>query len=296
MSDKSDVDTSDSLTSNSRTRDSRASDPGRSNGGEGVTRRTALGCGAGVAAISAAAALATAVSAPPAAAAGTARRGNASAPGADALPRTVAGVRIPHSELARNTVRFVRSVSSGTLFNHVMRTYLFGSLLCDRRGVHYDGELAFVAAALHDLGLVEAYRTRAERFEVDGADAAQRFLREQRMPAERVAVVWDAIALHTNAGIATRKRPEIAMVSVGSGADFSGNELQRIPSDALEEILAAFPRKGFKQDALDTILSLCRTRPMSVLMHPFAEVGRRHIPEFPVPTVEDLLLAAPFEE
>ncbi|MFH8462649.1 HD domain-containing protein [Streptomyces sp. NPDC017991] len=263
---------------------------------KGVTRRAALGRGAGVAAIGAASALATAVSGPPAAAAGPATRGNPSASRTDALPRTVAGVRIPSSELARRTAQFVRSVSSGTLFNHVMRTYLFGSLLYDRRGDPYDSELAFVAAALHDLGLVEAYRTPAERFEVDGADAAQRFLREQHMPAERVAVVWDAIALHTNAGIATRKRPEIAMVSVGSGADFSGNELRRIPSDALEEILAAFPREGFKQDALDNILSLCRTKPMSVLMHPFAEVGRRHIPGFPVPTVEDLLLAAPFEE
>ncbi|WP_225890832.1 HD domain-containing protein [Streptomyces dioscori] len=262
---------------------------------EGVTRRTALGRGAGVAAIGAVSALATAVSAP-AAAAEPAARAHASASGADTLPRTVAGVRIPTSELAQRTAQFVRSVSSGTLYNHVMRTYLFGSLLYDRGGVRYDRELAFVAAALHDLGLVRAYQTPDERFEVDGADAAQRFLREQRVPAERVAVVWDAIALHTNAGIATRKRPEIAMVSVGSGVDFSGNELQRIPPDTLEEILAAFPREGFKKDALDNILSLCRTKPMSVLMHPFAEVGRRHLPEFPVPTVEDLLLAAPFEE
>ncbi|WP_242587222.1 HD domain-containing protein [Streptomyces sp. MST-110588] len=187
-------------------------------------------------------------------------------------------------------------MSSETLFNHVMRTYLYGCVLFDRRGIHYDRELAFVAAALHDLGLVEAYRTPTERFEVDGADAAQRFLKEQRMSAEKVSVVWDAIALHTNVGIAARKRPEIAMVSVGSGLDFTGNGLQHIPSDTLEEILDAFPRKGFKQDARDNILSLCRTKPMSVLMHPFAEVGRRHLSGFSVPTVEDLLLAAPFEE
>lgn len=296
MSDQNNFGTSNSRTNNARTSNSRTSnsatstfrtgDSGRSDGSGSITRRTALGRGAGVAAIGVASAFATAVSGSPAAAAS----------GADVLPRAVAGVRFPTSELARKTAQFVRSVSSGTLFNHVMRTYLFGSLLCDRRGVPYDSELAFVASALHDLGLVEAYRTPAERFEVDGADAAQRFLREQRMPADRAAVVWDAIALHTNAGIATRKRPEIAMVSVGSGADFSGNGLQRIPSDTLEEILAAFPREGFKQDAIATILSLCRTKPMSVLMHPFAEVGRRHIPEFPVPTVEDLLLAAPFEE
>ncbi|MFE2943656.1 HD domain-containing protein [Streptomyces sp. NPDC059255] len=260
----------------------------KGNEAKNITRRTALERGAGVAAIGVAAAFATPVSTPSAAAAPGPRR--------DALPTTVAGVRIPDTQLARETAAFARTVSSATLFNHVMRTYLFSSLLFDRQGVRYDRELAFVAAALHDLGLVAAYRTPTERFEVDGADAAQRFLKEQRVAAERAEVVWDAIALHTNVGIATRKRPEIAMISIGSGMDFAGNDIQRIPSDLLDEILTAFPRAGFKQDAVDNILSLCRTKPMSVLMHPFAEVGRRHIPDFPVPTVEDLLRAAPFDE
>jgi hypothetical protein len=208
----------------------------------------------------------------------------------------VAGIRIPDGEVAQRAAALAREASSGTLFHHVMRSYLFGCALFDARGITYDRELAFLAAVLHDLGLVEAYRTPDERFELDGADAAQRFLRAQRVPDDRIAVVWDAIALHTNVAIAVRKRPEIAMVSVGSGTDFSGNGIDRIPSGTLEEILAAFPREGFKQDAVDTMLSLCRTKPMSVLMHPFAEVGRRHLPDFAVPTVEDLVLAAPFTE
>lgn len=270
----------------------------RVNEAKDFTRRTALERGAGVAAIGAASALAAALSSPPAAAAVTGARTPDGSPDAlgGTLPTAVAGVRIPGTELARAATRFAREVSSGTLFNHVMRTYLYGSLLFDRRGVRYDRELAFVAAVLHDLGLVRAYRTPDERFEVDGADAARKFLRKQRVPADRVEVVWDAIALHTNVGIATRKRPEIGIVSVGSGLDFTGNGLQDIPSDALAEILAAFPRAGFKQEALDNMLSLCRTKPMSVIMHPFAEVGRRHLPDFSVPTVEDLLLAAPFAE
>jgi hypothetical protein len=260
-----------------------------------VSRRSALGRGVGVAAIGVTSALATAVSAPAAGAApGLARRADAGSGGP--LPRSVAGIRIPRGEVARKAVEFARDASSETLFHHVMRSYLFGCVLFDRRGVPYDRELAFLAAVLHDLGLVEAYRTPAERFELDGADAAQRFLEGQRVPDDRIAVVWDAIALHTNVAIATRKRPEIAMVAVGSGADFSGNDVDRIPSGVLEEILAAFPRTGFKQDAVDTMLSLCRTKPLSVLMHPFAEVGRRHIPGFAVPTVEDLVLGAPFAE
>ncbi|MFG2682115.1 HD domain-containing protein [Streptomyces sp. NPDC048392] len=263
-----------------------------------INRRTALDRAAGIAAIGAAPALAAVASSPAAAVADAkapVRAASSNAHGA-ALPTVVAGVRIPCSGLARATAEFARRVLSETLFNHVMRTYLYGSLLFDRRGIRYDREVAFIASVLHDLGLVTTYQTPDERFEIDGADAARRFLRERRMSAERMEVVWDAIALHTNIGVASRKRPEIGIVSVGSALDFTGNGVQQIPSDALAEIVALFPRTGFKQDALNNILSLCRTKPMSVLMHPFAEVGRRHFPDFPVPTVEDLLLAAPFDE
>ncbi|MCE0447969.1 hypothetical protein LT493_41635 [Streptomyces tricolor] len=129
--------------------------------GQRPSRRTVLQRGAGVAAAGAA----TALTGPPAAA------HPLPSPGSDAPPEAVAGVRIPDSGPARQAVRLARRVSSETLFHHVMRTYVFGALLFDRRGVRYDRELAFVAAVLHDLGLVEEFRTPAERFEVDGADA-----------------------------------------------------------------------------------------------------------------------------
>ncbi|MBU3862566.1 HD domain-containing protein (plasmid) [Streptomyces sp. 4503] len=254
-------------------------------------RRTVLQHGAGIAAVGAISALATAASATPAAARTTGRKSTAGT-----LPSTVAGVRIPDSGLAREAVTYAQGVCSETIFNHSLRTYLFASLIFDRRGVTYDRELVFLAAVLHDLGLIEAFQTPTERFEVDGADAARKFLTERHVSAERAEVVWDAIALHTSVGIATRKRPEIAMISVGSGMDFAGNDLKQIPSDALADVLTTFPRKGFKKDAVDKMISLCRTKPMAELMHPFAEVGRRHIPDFAVPTVEDLVLAAPFTE
>ncbi|WP_344954476.1 HD domain-containing protein [Actinomadura miaoliensis] len=268
-----------------------------SNDANGVARRAVLRRSAGIAAAGAVSAFSAAASSVAhASVTRSAPSGIASSASVGALPSVVAGIRIPSSRIAREAAVFARQAYSETLFNHVMRTYVFGSLVFDRRGVHYDRELVFVAAVLHDLGLVESFQTPAEPFEVDGADAARRFLRERRVPAERAELVWDAIALHTSIGIATRKRPEIALVSVGSGMDFTGNDLRQLPSGALEEVLAAFPRKGFKQNALDAMMSLCRTKPLGELMHPFAEVGRRHIPNFSVPTVEDLLLAAPFKE
>ncbi|WP_051711698.1 HD domain-containing protein [Streptomyces sp. NRRL S-350] len=261
-----------------------------------ATRRTVLRRGAGIAVGAASALSTTAFTAPTAVQGPRPTPGRASTPRSGGLPASVAGIRIPDTRLARETVAFARGTCPETLFNHVMRTFLFGALLFEQRGARYDHELVFVAALLHDLGLVEAFRTPTERFEVDGADAAQRFLEQRKVTPPRVALVWDAIALHTTVGIAARKRPEIALISVGSGLDFTGNGLEKIPADARADVLSAFPRAGFKQAALDHILSLCRTKPMAEVMHPFAEVGRRHLPHFPAPTVEDLLLASPFEE
>lgn len=216
--------------------------------------------------------------------------------GGATLPSSVAGVPIPDSRLARAAATLAYAASPAHLYNHVMRTYVFAALLFDRRGATYDRELVFVSCALHDLGLLEAYMSPTERFEVDGADAARRFLERRHVPPRRVELVWDAIALHTNSGIAARKAPEIAMVSLGAAMDASGLNLDQIPQTALDAVLDTFPRLGFKQAAIQTILSLCEQKPFAQLMHPFAEVGRRHLAGFPVPTVEDLMLAAPFAE
>ncbi|GAB7044533.1 MULTISPECIES: HD domain-containing protein [Catenuloplanes] len=208
----------------------------------------------------------------------------------------VAGVRVPRTRLARETTAFARDTMPAVLVNHVMRTYLFGAIQLRRTGTAFDEEIAFVGCLLHDLGLLESFWSPAERFEVDGADAARRFLAGRGTPAETVDVVWDAIALHTSGGIALRKRPEIAIVALGSGLDFAGMGLEHLPDGALGEILSAYPRLGFKRDALDTMVALCAGKPAGVMMHYFAEVGRRHIPGFGLPTVDDVLMAAPFDE
>jgi hypothetical protein len=63
-----------------------------------------------------------------------------------------------------------------------------------------------IAALFHDSGTADIYNGTA-RFEVEGADAAARFLQERDWSADRVDVIWDAIALHTTAGIPERRAP-----------------------------------------------------------------------------------------
>ena len=50
-------------------------------------------------------------------------------------------------------------------------------------------------------------------------------------------MVWDAVALHTSRGIV--KRPEIALVSAGAGADVVGFGVEQLPKEAVAQVIAA---------------------------------------------------------
>ena len=74
----------------------------------------------------------------------------------------------------------VTDVSPAVLSNHCIRSYVFAREIAAsqdlRGGVHYDNETLYLACLLHDLGLTD-HGSGDERFEIQGADAAQRFLR-----------------------------------------------------------------------------------------------------------------------
>lgn len=88
------------------------------------------------------------------------------------VPRTVAGIAIPDSGVARDAVALAREVSSPMLFNHVMRSFVFGKLVGARETVVVDDEVVFLSTTLHDLGLT-GHAAGPRRFEIEGADAAR---------------------------------------------------------------------------------------------------------------------------
>ncbi len=101
----------------------------------------------------------------------------------------IALVEVPDSKLVRGAIDLAKSSSPPVLFNHVMRSWLFSAYLSQLEKTSVDPELLAVASVLHDLGLVPAFEG-AERFEVDGANAARTFLRERRVGEADVQLVW----------------------------------------------------------------------------------------------------------
>ena len=211
------------------------------------------------------------------------------------LPREIAGVRLPDSALALKAVDLVFRVSPPVVRTHVVRTFVFGSLVGKAQGSRYDDELFFLGAVLHDLGLTAEFRA-SERFEVVGADAADAFLKAERVDLQRREIIWDAIALHTSVGIASRKRPEIALVHIGAGVDVLGTELDKLPPQLVAATIEALPRHDFKSAFFATLVETLAKAPQSATLTWLSETANEHVPGCQCPSFASLLKASPFEE
>jgi hypothetical protein len=211
----------------------------------------------------------------------------------------VAGVTIPDTALCNAAVDLLEATSPEFLCRHCLRTYIFGSLAVRDLGRSViDEEAAFCAAALHDLGLVPAYQ-RDNRFEVDGADAARQFCSKHQVPPERADLVWEAIALHTSPGIATRLADEIAVVHLGAGLELFGLGLDQVPQQIVEDVLDRYPRMNFKTEFRKLLVEQCRNNPAAQVLTWSDDVARTAgctLHGQPIPTASQLMSAAPYDE
>jgi hypothetical protein len=213
--------------------------------------------------------------------------------------KSVGGVTIPDTVLCKAAIDLLESSSPEFLCAHCLRTFIFGSLAVRSIGRSViDDEAAFCAAALHDLGLIPAYR-RDNRFEVDGADAARQFCSEHRVSPERADLVWEAIALHTSAKIATRLGGEIALVHLGAGLELFGLGLDQVPPQVVEEVLEKYPRMNFKAEFRNLLIEHCRHNPGAQVLTWSDDVARSAgctLQGQPIPSASQLMSAAPYNE
>ena len=209
-------------------------------------------------------------------------------------PVTIGGMVAPDSQLARKAATLAEQAHSKVLLNHVHRTWWFAECIGKKRQMKYDRELVYIASVLHDLGLSEKHAAD-KRFEVDGADAASKFLHTHEYPKAKADIVWDAIALHSAADIADRRDPEVALVHFGAFVDVMGLRKDEISPQLIDDVIALYPRLGFKQAFAEALAEVARKKPHTAVGTGLADIGRRLVPGLDIPNMCDVLLGAPFE-
>jgi predicted HD phosphohydrolase len=152
----------------------------------------------------------------------------------------------PDSSLAQQAEELLRSVAPPFLTNHSFRSHFFAVALADRDDVRFDEELLYVAALLHDIGLVEEFDT-GRCFEEDSADAAARLAERDEWEVERRERLAEAIRLHVATDIALEDGPEAYLLWHSTGLDVAGDRHGELTAAEVQAVLDAYPRLDFKE-------------------------------------------------
>jgi HD domain-containing protein len=208
--------------------------------------------------------------------------------------QVVAGITVIDTPPVTRAMDFARSHSEPFLFNHAVRSWLFAVRLGQLQGIAHDAEVVAVGSLLHDLGLTNSFKGQ-KRFEIEGADAARAFAREQGLDERRAQLIWDSVALNSTPSIGLHKEVEVALCTAGIGVEF-GFQYDRIPPDEMKSILAAFPRLDMKRCFADSVCRIVETKPETTYDNFAGDFGERFVPGYKRPSTVDYLMDAPFDE
>ena len=194
---------------------------------------------------------------------------------------TIGDVRIPDSKMAREITELVRDTETELLFNHSSRVYCFAALAGQQRSLGVDAELLYAGTMFHDMGLMPAYSSDGDRFEVDGANAAASFLRGQGISQADIYDVWTAIALHTTPGIPQYMHPVVALVTAGVEMDVLGLTYGQYSDAVRNAIVQAYPRTPqFKEDIIQAFYDGIKKKPDTTFGNVKADVLADKDPTF----------------
>jgi hypothetical protein len=198
-----------------------------------------------------------------------------------AIAGLIDGVRVPDTKLAREIQEFIRDTETELLFNHSSRVYYFAALAGKQRGLHFDADLLYAGTMFHDIGLMPDYSSPADRFEVDGANAAAKFLKERGIPQQDIDNVWTGIALHTTPDIPKYMHPIVALVTAGVEMDVLGLTHHLYSDEVRNAIVAEYPRTpNFKEDIIQAFYDGIHKKPETTFGNVKADVLADKDPKF----------------
>ncbi len=170
------------------------------------------------------------------------------------------GMPLPDSALARRARELIADVTAPFLVNHSVRVYAWAVELARHDRLQFDPEILYVSAMLHDIGLIPAYDIGG-CYEVDGAIAAERLVREAGEPEARARAIHDVIALHNDENLPPDTASEVVLLWDSAGTDVTGHRFADVQPAIIAGLLAAYPRVDFKREFTARIVDQASRKP-----------------------------------
>jgi hypothetical protein len=185
----------------------------------------------------------------------------------------------PPATALASEVRRLLDQCAPVVVAHSERSYQFAAGFAAADNVELDDEVLYLGTVLHDVGLSPA-GDGTERFEVRGANLVRAMLLDHGMERDRVANVWDCIAMHASTPLARHKSPETRYANRGIALDVRGAGAEALESALLRAVLDRWPRRDFPTEFEAVLADEVRAHPDSVRMSWLESVASVHVPGF----------------
>ncbi|MCX2968818.1 MULTISPECIES: HD domain-containing protein [Streptomyces] len=170
---------------------------------------------------------------------------------------------VPHTAPCVAAREVARAYCSAALLGHCERSYLWAAALGSAEGLAFDAELLYVAALLHDLGLVPEFDSHTVDFAETGGHVAWVFAAGAGWPPERRRRLAEVIERHMADAVDPARDVEGHLLERGTSVDVTGHGLDALPAALTADVLARHPRPGFPEEFLACFRAQAHRKPAS---------------------------------
>ncbi|NUR98690.1 MAG: HD domain-containing protein [Kribbellaceae bacterium] len=169
----------------------------------------------------------------------------------------------PSSMVAQRIDEYACTTLPDPLLQHSVRSWLWACMLAELDRIEYDEERLYVAALLHDVGLVDRPGPSAGCFAVHGAEVARGVVIDAGGSEVFARDVADAIAAHFNVEVPLSWGPEAHLLHAGTHLDVVGLRISELARRTVADVHARAPRDGFADHFIAAICEEAAHRPSS---------------------------------
>lgn len=151
-------------------------------------------------------------------------------------------IAVPDTRAARGALDIATEYHTPSLLNHVQRSWLWAEAFSRLRGLDADRELLYVAALLHDVGIVPEFDNATLAYEDAGGHVAVALTAGAGWPGERRVRVHEVIVRHNWPEVDPALDVEGHLLEIATALDISGARPNELPAPFLREVLDRYPR------------------------------------------------------
>jgi hypothetical protein len=129
--------------------------------------------------------------------------------------------------------------------------------------MRYDEELLYVGCVLHDIGLTPRFDDPVRAFEQVSADTCAELAKRHGWALPRRYRLHRAVVLHMAPTLPPAEETEVLLLEAGVACDVTGTRSRQVSGRAVEELLARYPRAGFKREFTQLLRSEAAHKPLT---------------------------------